>query len=82
MAMSASTYSQLRLRLFSHVLMISVLTVAVLGGAGYWLDLQRGTKPLFLGLGLFISFVLTNAMIFGKIKKWFHHLDEQPKENA
>lgn len=82
MAVSANTYSKLRLRLFFYVIMISVVTVAIFGSAGYWLDVQRDTKPLFLSLSLLVSFVLTNIVLFGKIKKWFDHLDEQPKGNA
>lgn len=81
MAMSASTYSKLRLRLFFHVIMISVLTAGALGGAGYWLDLQQATKPLFLSLGLLLSFVITNIIIFGKIKQWFGQLDQPAQKD-
>lgn len=40
-----------------------VLPLLVFLGVGRWLDLQRGTSPLFLLVGLVLSFVITFAVL-------------------
>lgn len=51
---------------------VAAITLGTMGGAGalgYWLDMQFGTKPLLLILGLVLAFPLIQVFIYKKFKK-------------
>jgi F0F1-type ATP synthase assembly protein I len=64
------TWTSSRLPVFLASTGYTVLTIAILGGLGYWLDLQFGTKPYILIGGLVAAFPLSQVLVYKKIKKF------------
>lgn len=38
----------------------------LIGGAGYFIDKQFGTKPVAMIVGVFIAFIVTNTLLYKK----------------
>lgn len=57
-----------RLTVFLHVSAIMVLTMAILGGGGYYLDKMLATEPAFFVGGLIVAFPLAQFFIYKKVK--------------
>ncbi len=57
----------------------TVGTIAVLGGLGYWIDSQFGTKPMAFIIGLVVAFPLSQIMVYKKTKK-FAQTKTEPKK--
>ena len=61
----------------------TVGTIAILGGLGYWLDTQLGTKPMAFIVGLVAAFPLSQILVYRKTKSFAQtktKAETQPKE--
>lgn len=54
------------------VILINIAMIGVFAGLGYWLDIKFDKKPLFLILGVFVSFPLGQWLLI-KILKSEHN---------
>lgn len=50
-----------------RVIFISILTIAIVGGLGYYLDTITNHKPLFTIISLIIAFPLMQLLIYKSI---------------
>ncbi len=51
------------------VALISITMIALFSGSGYLLDIQLDTEPLFLLIGVVISFPLSQLAVYRWVKK-------------
>jgi F0F1-type ATP synthase assembly protein I len=58
------------LQITFRVLLITVLTIGILTGLGFWLDTIFDTKPLGMVIGLVIGFPVTQVVIYKKFKNF------------
>jgi len=58
-----------RVKIFVSTVLISIVFIAIFGGIGYMLDAHYGTKPLFLFIGLGLSYVLNQLFLMKFSKK-------------
>ncbi len=52
----------------------------LIGGAGYLLDILFNTRPIILIVSVLIAFVITNILLFKKIKKINRLMDKFREE--
>lgn len=58
----------------TRILTITSITlgnVAILGGVGYYLDLKLGTKPWILIGALVLAYIVTQIMIYRRVKAMY-----------
>jgi len=55
--------------------------ILLLGGLGYFLDKYFGTEKKFIFLGIGVAFILTNVLMFRKIKRFIKVSDEFLKKD-
>ena len=61
-----------RVKFFGITALVTVFFILVFGGIGYYFDYLNGTKPLFLFIGLGLSFIvnqLTMVRIINMLTK-------------
>ncbi len=56
-------------QLMWRVILITVLTIGILGGTGYILDKSLGKFPLFMAAGLLIAFPTSQIIVYKVFKK-------------
>lgn len=54
----------------------------IFGGLGYLADRLRGSGPMFLLIGVFFAFVITNILLFKKVKKINQLIEKYNKKPA
>lgn len=58
-----------RLKIYLRVAAITITTVGIFGGLGYFLDLKFGKNHTFLLIGLIISYPITMTITYKVFKK-------------
>lgn len=56
----------------------------IIGGTGWYLDRVFGTRPWLLAISVFISFIITNILLFKKVvvlTKWIDRQKDLRKKN-
>ncbi|MDH4330515.1 MAG: AtpZ/AtpI family protein [Candidatus Moranbacteria bacterium] len=54
--------------------------ILLFGGTGWFIDKQCGTKPLWMLIFIGIAFVVTNILLFSKVKKMIGMMEKIGKE--
>lgn len=66
---AVDNYARLRISMFMHAGIYTILMIAIVGGLGYLLDQVFGTYPKLLIVGLFLGYPLTVIVLRKQFKK-------------
>lgn len=62
-------YANIRLTMFMHAGIYTLVMIAAIGGIGYLLDLTFGTYPKLMIVGLFLGYPITVIFLRKQFKK-------------
>lgn len=57
-----------RIRFFGLTVIVTIISLAVFVGLGYFLDMTYSTKPVFILLGVAFSYIVTQLTLVNLIK--------------
>jgi len=75
-------WSQSRLAVFLNATWMTIASVFIFAGTGYWLDQVLGTFPAIFITGLVVAFPLTQIMIYKKFRSFANKKVKEVKKDG